>query len=58
MVIDSVSSNHSTLMLEANMNINDEPVKYIFYSHNHWDHGMAGRVLKEVGIDTSLRNSY
>ena len=49
MVIEPVSSNHSTLMLEAIMNITDELVKHLFYSHNHWDHGSGDQVFKDVG---------
>ena len=37
-VIEPIRTEHSKQMLEAIRNITSEPVKYLFYSHNHWDH--------------------
>ena len=40
---------HSKQMLEAIQNITSEPIKYLFYSHNHCDHIGGGQVFKDVG---------
>ena len=49
MVVEPVSTKHATAMLEAIREITDEPVKYLFYSHNHWDHASGGQVFKDAG---------
>ena len=49
MVIEPVRLSHSKLMLQAIRNITSEPIKYLFYSHNHWDHTRGGQVFKDVG---------
>jgi len=49
MVIEPVRLDHSRLMLQAIRNITSEPVKHLFYSHNHWDHAAGGQVFKDVG---------
>lgn len=48
-VIESVSSDHSTQLVEAIRGITDQPIKYGFHSHNHWDHASGGQVLKDAG---------
>ena len=30
-------------------NVTDAPIKYLFYSHNHWDHNGGGQVFKDEG---------
>lgn len=37
-----------TLMAEIKK-ITDKPVKYVIYSHEHWDHVSAGQVFKDAG---------
>ena len=49
MVIEPVRLSHSKLMLQAIRNITNEPIKYLFYSHNHWDRTLGGQVFKDVG---------
>jgi glyoxylase-like metal-dependent hydrolase (beta-lactamase superfamily II) len=49
MVIEPIRTEHSKQMLEAIQNITSEPIKYLFYSHNHWDHVSGGQVFKDVG---------
>jgi len=49
MVIEPIRTEHSKQMLEAIRNITSEPIKYLFYSHNHWDHIGGGQVFKDVG---------
>jgi glyoxylase-like metal-dependent hydrolase (beta-lactamase superfamily II) len=29
--------------------VTDKPIKYVVYSHNHWDHISGGKIFKEVG---------
>ena len=38
MVVEPINSKHSALMLEAIGTLTTEPVKYVFYSHNHSMH--------------------
>ena len=46
---DPVNQNHSEVMLEAIRSVTDQPIKYLVYSHSHWDHTSGGQVFKEVG---------
>lgn len=48
-VIDPMNTPHATLALEAIQSITDLPVRYVIYSHNHWDHVGGGQVFKDVG---------
>lgn len=48
-VIDPMNTPHATLMLEAIQGITDQPVRYVIYSHNHWDHVGGAQVFKDVG---------
>lgn len=29
----------------------DKPVKYVIYSHNHWDHILGGKIFKDEGAE-------
>ncbi len=46
---DPVNKNHSEVMLKAIRTVTDQPIKYLIYSHNHWDHTGGGQVLKNEG---------
>jgi glyoxylase-like metal-dependent hydrolase (beta-lactamase superfamily II) len=46
---DPVNQNHSEVMLEAIRTVTDQPIKYLIYSHSHWDHTGGGEVLKNEG---------
>jgi len=46
---DPVNQNHSEIMLKAIRTITDQPIKYLVYSHNHWDHTGGGQVFKNEG---------
>jgi len=48
-VIDPMNVQHSEQMLREIRSITDQPVKLVFYSHNHWDHAGGGQVFKDVG---------
>ena len=49
MVFDPMNEEHSKLMLAEIRKITNAPVKYLFYSHNHWDHSSGGQVWKDEG---------
>jgi len=48
-VVDPVNTEHSEVMLQAIKAITDQPIKYLIYSHNHWDHSLGGQVFKDEG---------
>merc|ERR1711892_744435 len=48
-VIDPSNLEHSKQMLKEINDITSEPVKWVFYSHNHWDHIAGGQVFKDGG---------
>ena len=49
MVIDPMNDKHAKNMLVEIRNITDAPIKYLFYSHNHWDHISGGQVFRDEG---------
>ena len=49
MVIDPMNVDHSEKMLAEIREITDAPIRYLFYSHNHWDHTKGGKVFKDEG---------
>jgi len=48
-VVEPGSTSHSTQMLMEIREITDLPIKYLIYSHDHWDHTSGGQVFKDVG---------
>ncbi len=48
-VVDPTGLEHSEEMLQAIKAITDQPVKYLIYSHNHWDHSLGGKIFKDSG---------
>ena len=46
MVIDPMSKEHSEAMLAEIRRVSNAPIKYLVYSHNHWDHTSGGQVIK------------
>ncbi len=46
---DPINPGHSEVMLQAIEEITDQPIKYVIYSHNHWDHSGGGQVFKNEG---------
>ena len=49
MVIDPMKVEHAQAMLEEIRKITQAPIKYLFYSHDHWDHTIGGQVFKDEG---------
>jgi glyoxylase-like metal-dependent hydrolase (beta-lactamase superfamily II) len=48
-VIDPISVPAASLVAQEIKKITDKPVKFVIYSHNHWDHIAGARILKEQG---------
>jgi glyoxylase-like metal-dependent hydrolase (beta-lactamase superfamily II) len=55
-VFETVNSQHSTAMLEAIASVTDQPVKYAFQTHNHWDHASGGAVMQAIGAETVMHS--
>ena len=49
MVFDPMNRKHSEAMLAEIRKITQAPIKYLFYSHNHWDHASGGEVFRKEG---------
>lgn len=48
-VIDPMNTPHAEGMLQAIQGITDQPILYVIYTHNHWDHSGGGQVFQDVG---------
>ena len=48
-VMDSVSPDFAERMLIEIQKVTDQPIRYLIYSHNHWDHISGGQVFKDAG---------
>jgi glyoxylase-like metal-dependent hydrolase (beta-lactamase superfamily II) len=48
-VMDSFDEDFAKASLEAIRKITDSPIKYLIYSHNHYDHISGGEVFKAEG---------
>jgi len=46
---DPINPGHSEVMLQAIEEITNQPIKYVIYSHNHWDHSGGGQAFKNEG---------
>ncbi len=46
---DPVNQTHAARMREAIAALTDQPVKYVVYSHQHWDHVAGGQIFKDEG---------
>ena len=55
-VFETYNSQHSTAMLAAIREVTDQPIRYAFHSHNHWDHAGGGQVFKDAGAQTVMHN--
>ena len=49
MLIDPMDVAHSEAMLAEIRKITEAPIKYVFYSHNHYDHVKGGQIWKDEG---------
>lgn len=48
-VIDSFDKDFAKASLEAIRKVTDKPIRYLIYSHNHYDHLSGGEVFKAEG---------
>lgn len=48
-VMDSFDKDFAEASLEAIRGITDQPIRYLIYSHNHYDHISGGEVFKSEG---------
>ena len=48
-VIEPVNVDHSKAMLASIREKTSSPIKYVLFSHNHWDHSKGGQVWKDEG---------
>jgi glyoxylase-like metal-dependent hydrolase (beta-lactamase superfamily II) len=48
-VFDPLKPVTSERLYELIGKVTDKPVKYVFYTHNHWDHSRGAQVFKEAG---------
>jgi len=48
-VMDSFDKEFAQASLEAIRKVTDKPIRYLIYSHNHYDHISGGEVFKSAG---------
>jgi glyoxylase-like metal-dependent hydrolase (beta-lactamase superfamily II) len=54
---DPISVKAAPLLQAEIRKLTDKPVKYLIYSHSHWDHALGGKVFKDAGATVvSQRN--
>ena len=46
---DPLGPKEAAALREEISKITDQPVKYVAYSHSHWDHASGGQILKDEG---------
>merc|ERR1711892_251565 len=51
MVVDPIKSESARAMLQEIRKVTNEPIRYVFYSHDHWDHTSGGQVFKNEGAE-------
>merc|ERR1712013_329601 len=51
MVVDPINSDSARAMLQEIRKVTNEPIRYVFYSHDHWDHTSGGQVFKNEGAE-------
>jgi glyoxylase-like metal-dependent hydrolase (beta-lactamase superfamily II) len=48
-VTDPLSPDAATAMMGEIKKVTDKPVRYVIYTHEHWDHALGGKIFKEAG---------
>ncbi len=46
---DPLSVEAAAILKEEIAKVTDKPVKYVAYSHSHWDHAVGGTIFKKAG---------
>ncbi len=49
LVADPVNPELAAAMMQEIRKITDKPIRYMVYSHNHWDHISGGKIFKDAG---------
>lgn len=49
LVIDPINEQIAAATMKSIRSHTNLPVKYVFYSHNHWDHNSGGHLYKDQG---------
>jgi glyoxylase-like metal-dependent hydrolase (beta-lactamase superfamily II) len=50
-VTDPANPAHAKALRAAVAAVTDQPVRYVVYSHQHWDHVLGGRIFKDEGAE-------
>lgn len=48
-VADPISTFAAPALKDAIAEVTDQPVKYVVYTHHHWDHMLGGQIFKDEG---------
>jgi glyoxylase-like metal-dependent hydrolase (beta-lactamase superfamily II) len=48
-VTDPVNPTHARALRDAVAAVTDKPVRFVVYSHQHWDHVLGGQIFKDEG---------
>mgnify|MGYP003407385986 FL=1 len=48
-VTDPIEPAAARILREQIRKLTDQPVRYVVYSHQHWDHVLGGQVFKDEG---------
>jgi len=46
---DPINPKAAQAMMAEIRKVTDKPIKYVVYSHEHWDHILGGKIFKEAG---------
>ena len=46
---DPISPTAAAVYMEEIRKVTDKPIKYVIYSHKHWDHARGGQIFKDEG---------
>jgi glyoxylase-like metal-dependent hydrolase (beta-lactamase superfamily II) len=46
------------ILREEISKLTDQPVKYVAYSHSHWDHASGGKIFKDEGAQFIAQEKY
>jgi glyoxylase-like metal-dependent hydrolase (beta-lactamase superfamily II) len=49
MVIDPINPKAAAILREEIRKVTDKPVKFVAYTHSHWDHAGGGKIFKDEG---------
>ena len=48
-IADPINADLASAMMKEVRKITNKPIKYVIYSHNHWDHISGGKIFKDAG---------